>query len=346
MPDAPPSSAPRENMPDLWRSALPLRRDEDHKYTRGACLVWSGPALSTGASRLAAEAALRVGAGLVTLAGAREALLVQAAHVTAIMLREIADDAGWRTLLADRRLQSVVIGPAAGVGETTRIAVLSALAAGSGDVLTGLVAGLLAQGMPGFEAAPSIGPGYRSSPSATWIPATGRPRSPAGRSSVTRCSSSRSSPTSWRSCCSRCARRLAIASGRDLAQACRDAFPKPVASAMASGGNRDHRHRYRRSHRHGHRAQPALRHSARDRRRHHGARRVPDPLSAELGFRWIEALVIIALLGVIAVCFASRSRWPIRTGAVIRVRADDRDRHQSGDALSRARHHRRDRDAA
>ena len=135
MPDAPPSSTPHENTPDLWRSALPLRRDEDHKYTRGACLVWSGPALSTGASRLAAEAALRVGAGLVTLAGAREALLVQAAHVTAIMLREIADDAGWRTLLADRRLQSVVIGPAAGVGETTRIAVLSALAAGPAIVL-------------------------------------------------------------------------------------------------------------------------------------------------------------------------------------------------------------------
>lgn len=135
MPDASPSPVPRENTPYLWRTALPFRRNEDHKYTRGACIVWSGPALATGASRLAAEAALRIGAGLVTLAGARDALLVQAAHVTAIMLREIADDAGWRTLLADRRLRSVVIGPAASVGEATRIAVLSALAAGPAIVL-------------------------------------------------------------------------------------------------------------------------------------------------------------------------------------------------------------------
>lgn len=134
MPDAPSPALP-ENTPDLWRAALPLRRDEDHKYARGACLVWSGPALATGAARLAAQAALRIGAGLVTLVGSREALLVHAAHVTAIMLRETPDDAGWRTLLADRRLRSVVLGPAAGVSEATRIAALSALAAGPAIVL-------------------------------------------------------------------------------------------------------------------------------------------------------------------------------------------------------------------
>jgi manganese transport protein len=35
-------------------------------------------------------------------------------------------------------------------------------------------------------------------------------------------------------------------------------------------------------------------------------------LQNKLGFRWVEAFVM-ALLGVIAVCFACRSRWPIRT---------------------------------
>lgn len=129
------AAIPTENSPRLWQAALPLRRDEDHKYARGACVVWSGPALATGASRLAAEAALRIGAGLVTLAGARDALMVQAAHVTAVMLRDIADDAGWRALLADHRLRSVVIGPAAGVSEATRTAALSALVAGPALVL-------------------------------------------------------------------------------------------------------------------------------------------------------------------------------------------------------------------
>lgn len=117
------------NSPDLWRAALPLRADADHKYSRGACLVWSGPALATGASRLAARAALQIGAGVVTLAGSREALLVHAAHVSAIMLRDITPDQSWRHLLAEPRLRSVVIGPAAGLGEPTRQATLDALAA-------------------------------------------------------------------------------------------------------------------------------------------------------------------------------------------------------------------------
>ena len=128
-------SAPAHNDPELWRLALPRRQINDHKYTRGACIVWSGPALSTGASRLAACAALRTGAGLVSLAGPRDALLVQAAHVTAIMLREIATTADWETFLADRRIRSVVVGPAAGVGEATRGIVLAALAASPAAVL-------------------------------------------------------------------------------------------------------------------------------------------------------------------------------------------------------------------
>ena len=66
-----------------------------------------------------------------------------------------------------------------------------------------------------------------------------------------------------------------------------------------------------------------------------------------LGFRWIEAFIVDA---------ARRDRGllrdPDRDGRSglgrgdPRLRADDRDRHQSGDALSRDRHHRRDRDAA
>ena len=99
------------NAPGHW--TLPVPGIDTHKYARGAVLVWSGPELMTGASRLAATAALRMGAGAVTLAGPREALLVHAAHVTAVMLAE-ADAQGFARLLAGGRIRAACVGPGAG----------------------------------------------------------------------------------------------------------------------------------------------------------------------------------------------------------------------------------------
>ena len=82
-----------------------------HKYGRGSAIVLSGPPLRTGASRLAAQAALAVGAGLVTIVGKREALAEHAAHVTAIMLRE--QDKAFTAI--DPRVRAVAVGPGAGI---------------------------------------------------------------------------------------------------------------------------------------------------------------------------------------------------------------------------------------
>jgi ADP-dependent NAD(P)H-hydrate dehydratase / NAD(P)H-hydrate epimerase len=48
--------------------ALPRRRSDSHKYRAGALVVWGGSARFAGAAELAARAALRAGAGYVTLA--------------------------------------------------------------------------------------------------------------------------------------------------------------------------------------------------------------------------------------------------------------------------------------
>ncbi len=89
---------------------------DTHKYKRGHAMVWSGPPLRTGAARLAAHAALAIGAGLVTIIGERAALVEHAAHVTAIMLREAEAD----LTVIDDRVTALAIGPGAGseVGDT------------------------------------------------------------------------------------------------------------------------------------------------------------------------------------------------------------------------------------
>lgn len=122
-----------ENGPVLW--ATPQLNIVGHKYSKGHCVVMSGSVLQTGAARLAAIAALRAGAGLVTLAGDKDALLVHANHVTAIMLSEIENNEMLAELLSDKRHNTVVIGPAAGVGPHSHQNVLTVLASGAAAVL-------------------------------------------------------------------------------------------------------------------------------------------------------------------------------------------------------------------
>jgi hydroxyethylthiazole kinase-like uncharacterized protein yjeF len=127
---APGSSPVSHNEPALWAAHVPRRTADSHKYLNGPVLVVSGSALQTGAARLAATAALNAGSGAVTLCGDRDALLVHAAHVTAIMLREAPSTADFAALLASGRYRAVVLGPAAGLGPTT-LARIEALRASS-----------------------------------------------------------------------------------------------------------------------------------------------------------------------------------------------------------------------
>jgi hydroxyethylthiazole kinase-like uncharacterized protein yjeF len=123
------------NLPPLWRAHLRPPRPDDHKYVRGHVFVFSGPATSTGAARLAAVGALRIGAGAVTVATPPDALAINAAHLTAIMVRACDGPADVQHLLSDARPKSAVLGPGNGVGAETRANVEAALASEAALVL-------------------------------------------------------------------------------------------------------------------------------------------------------------------------------------------------------------------
>lgn len=107
------------NAPGLWREHWHPPAVSGHKYVRGHAVVVSGPMAATGAARLAAGAALRIGAGLVTVASPPDALIVNASHLTAVMVRSVDGAEGLAGLLADHRLNAVVIGPGLGIGPET-----------------------------------------------------------------------------------------------------------------------------------------------------------------------------------------------------------------------------------
>lgn len=123
------------NLPALWRRALPQLAADQHKYHRGHAVAVSGPIANTGAVRLAARAALRVGAGLVTIATPPDALIINATHVTAIMLLPFAGPLGLAEIFADARKNAVVIGPGRGVGAQTQTEAATLLATGAAVVL-------------------------------------------------------------------------------------------------------------------------------------------------------------------------------------------------------------------
>jgi len=129
------------NGPGLW--TLPGLPTEAHKYTRGHVTVLGGAEM-TGAARLAADAARRVGAGLVSIAAAKRGDIYRAGAPGALVTEAKLPD-----LLRDARRTVWVCGPGLGI-EAARLALPALIAAGrtivgdadvfsafSGDDLTG-----------------------------------------------------------------------------------------------------------------------------------------------------------------------------------------------------------------
>lgn len=127
-----------ENHPDLWIGYYPQPQLNFNKFDRGHVVV-HGSAEMTGAARLSALAAQRIGAGLVTIAAQRSGYFIYAAAMMSVMVKPVEEGEAFiqsfLDVLQDRRKNVVLIGPGAGEGDTTRQAVMLALSSGKKCVL-------------------------------------------------------------------------------------------------------------------------------------------------------------------------------------------------------------------
>ena len=137
------------NGPLLWRDAVKALDPSAHKYRRGHLLVCSGGPVSSGAARMSATAGLAGGAGLVSMVAPRNAMLVLATHLTAVMLKPADGEEAFAALLSDARYNALVIGP--GLGNADRARAFTALVAREGRRLV-----LDADGLSAFKEAPEI----------------------------------------------------------------------------------------------------------------------------------------------------------------------------------------------
>lgn len=110
------------------RWLVPSREPDTHKGTYGHLLVIAGSRGKTGAAILACRAAMRVGAGLVTLAASRSLNNIFASSLVEVMTEPLKDDSGaeieplndhdWRRLL-DKK-SALLFGPGIGVKDSGR----------------------------------------------------------------------------------------------------------------------------------------------------------------------------------------------------------------------------------
>ncbi|MGR3322968.1 MAG: NAD(P)H-hydrate dehydratase [Pseudooceanicola sp.] len=115
-----PTPGPGANLSDSVVRLVEPSHDVDkfasnHKYSHGHALILTGGAGRTGAARLAARGALRIGAGLVTLGVQGAAQMEVASQITALMLKRVDDAGGLAEMLEDKRINALCLGPGMGV---------------------------------------------------------------------------------------------------------------------------------------------------------------------------------------------------------------------------------------
>ena len=122
-----------DNSPLLWKDEINWPDRYSNKYTRGHVLVVGGP-IMTGAARLAAMAARRAGAGIVSIATSDAAFDIYAtATEPGTIITPFKGLDGFKKIISSKRKNTIVIGPGAGdsiSGASVEDMVLAAIGSG------------------------------------------------------------------------------------------------------------------------------------------------------------------------------------------------------------------------
>lgn len=103
-----------------------------HKYGYGHALVLAGGSGRTGAARLAARGALRIGSGLVTIGVPPSAQMEVACQISALMLKRVDGADALSEVLADPRFDALCLGPGLGLDRARELVPVALAEPGSG----------------------------------------------------------------------------------------------------------------------------------------------------------------------------------------------------------------------
>ncbi len=114
------------NGPALWLDNYPWPAIDAHKYSRGYAVIVGGRAM-TGAARLAARGARRIGAGLLTIAAPPGTFAIYAGDQAGALVKTVEGADDFHDFIEDPRINAVLIGPGAGRNDLTQACVFFAL---------------------------------------------------------------------------------------------------------------------------------------------------------------------------------------------------------------------------
>ena len=115
------------NNKNQWVKDINWPKINDHKYSRGYSLIIGGPKNMTGASRLAAISAQRVGSGIVALATEKEAENIYFISLTSQLVKTYKNIKEYNTIINEPRIDSIVIGPGLDISNKSILKIKSAL---------------------------------------------------------------------------------------------------------------------------------------------------------------------------------------------------------------------------